>query len=238
MMSDKINDTTGIIITIDGPAGAGKSTVAKRLAAELEIEYLDTGAMYRAVALLGIRQGINWDAPEELARLAGRHKIRSCRGRTYLDDEDVTDAVRLQEVTKQTRFAANNPAIRQMMVQLQRETAAIANCVTEGRDQGTVVFPDAFCKFYLTATPEERASRRQKELEQRGETVDFQELMEQINRRDQSDSNRAVGPLREPEYAVRINSDNRSVEDIVASMKQVVLTRLEQKNILNKKNGF
>ena len=161
---------TKMIITIDGPAGAGKSTVAKQLATTLGFDYLDTGAMYRAVALAGIRKNVDWAKPDELVAIVERMQIRVEAGRTFVDDEDVSDAVRSAEVTEKTRFAANNPAIRAIMVRWQRQVAQekIAqgkNIVTEGRDQGTAVFPDAECKIYLTATPEERARRRVQEYE-------------------------------------------------------------------------
>ena len=149
-----------MIITIDGPAGAGKSTVAKRLAALLGFDYLDTGAMYRAVALFGLRKNVNWDKPAELVAIAEQMRLHVESGRTFVDGEDVSDAVRSANVTEKTRFAANHPTIRAIMVRWQLNATQGKNIVTEGRDQGTAVFPDAVCKIYLTATPEERARRR------------------------------------------------------------------------------
>ena len=138
-----------MIITIDGPAGAGKSTVAKQLAATLGFDYLDTGAMYRAVAHCGIRKNVDWDKPDALVALAGQMQICVESGRTFVDGEDVSDAVRSAEVTEKTRFAANNPAIREIMVRRQQQiaqekNAQAKNIVTEGRDQGTAVFPDCW----------------------------------------------------------------------------------------------
>lgn len=216
-----------MIITIDGPAGAGKSTVAKQLAATLGFDYLDTGAMYRAVALCGIRKNVDWDKPDALVALAGQMQIRVESGRTFVNDEDVSDAVRSAEVTEKTRFAANNPAIREILVRRQQQIAQEKNAqaksiVTEGRDQGTAVFPDAECKIYLTATPEERARRRMQEFEQRGETVDYGEILRQINSRDTSDMSREVGPLCEPPDASRLVTDGMSIDQVVAKLVAIV----------------
>ena len=161
----------GMIVTIDGPAGAGKSTVARALARRLGYCYLDTGAMYRAVALAGLQAGVDWNRPEQLAELAPTLDLRVSGERIYLQGEDVTDAVRTQAVTSVTRHAANHPQVRAHLVRLQRAVAAGQDIVTEGRDQGTVVFPQAECKIFLTASPEERARRRQRDLQQRGESA-------------------------------------------------------------------
>ena len=211
-----------MIITIDGPAGAGKSTVAKQLAATLCFDYLDTGAMYRAVALCGIRKNIDWDKPAELVAIAEQMQIHVEAGRTLVDHEDISDAVRSAEVTEKTRFAANNPAIRAIMVRWQQQVAEDKNIVTEGRDQGTAVFPNAECKFYLTATPEERARRRMNEFEQRGENADYAEILQQINSRDASDMARKVGPLCEPPDATRVVTDGMTIEQVVAKLVSVV----------------
>lgn len=216
-----------MIITIDGPAGAGKSTVAKRLAATLGFDDLDTGAMYRAVALCGIRKKVDWNDPVALVAIAERMHIRVETGRTFVDDEDVSDAVRSTEVTEKTRFAAGNPDVRAIMVRRQRQiaqekTSSGKGVVTEGRDQGTAVFPDAECKIYLVATPEERAKRRRQEFEQRGETVDYDEILRQINRRDASDMAREVGPLREPHDAIRVVTDGMTVDQVVARLVKIV----------------
>ncbi|RMF98203.1 MAG: (d)CMP kinase, partial [Planctomycetota bacterium] len=144
-----------MIVTIDGPAGAGKSTVAKRTARRLGFDYLDTGAMYRAVALAGIRAGVDWNVPEQLEALLPNLDIRFDGERVLLNGEDVSEAVRTPEVTAVTRFAADNPTIRAELVRRQQEIGATRNLVTEGRDQGTVVFPHAECKIYLWASPEE-----------------------------------------------------------------------------------
>ena len=203
-----------MIITIDGPAGAGKSTVAKKVAAILGFEYLDTGAMYRAVALIGLEKNIDWDRPEELTRLAKSLHFQAESGRTIVDARDVTDLVRSPEVTAQTRFAANNPDIRALLVQWQRQMAEGRNIVTEGRDQGSAVFPDAEYKFYLDATVEERARRRIEEFRRRGEAFQENEIMEQISLRDHQDSQRKVGPLKVPENAIRIDTDGLDIDAV------------------------
>ena len=211
-----------MIITIDGPAGAGKSTVAQRLAALLGFDYLDTGAMYRAVALCGLRKNVNWDKPDELVAIAEQMQIRVESGRTFVDGEDVSNAVRSADVTEKTRFAANNPSIRAIMVRWQQAVAQDKDIVTEGRDQGTAVFPDTECKIYLTATPEERTRRRVQEYEQRGEKADFDEILRQINRRDADDMSRDVGPLCEPPDAVRVVTDGMTIDQVVAKLAEIV----------------
>ena len=211
-----------MIITIDGPAGAGKSTVAKRLAAMLGFDYLDTGAMYRAVALCGLRNRVHWDNPAELAAVAEQMQLRIESGQTFVDGEEVSDAIRSADVTEKTRFAANNPAIRAMMVRRQQQAARGKNIVTEGRDQGTAVFPDAQCKIYLTATPEERARRRVREYGQRGVPADYAEILRQINQRDAGDMAREVGPLCEPADAIRVVTDGMTIDQVVAQLAGIV----------------
>lgn len=225
-------------ITIDGPAGSGKSTVAKLLAARLskttgiEFEYLDTGSMYRSIALLGIRHKTDWQHPENLVALAQNACVTVDAGRTFLDGEDVTELVRQPKITEKTRFAADNPDIRELMVRCQRETAnryAQNNkgLVTEGRDQGTVVFPDSLCKFFVTATPRERARRRCGELEKHGIAADFDQVLEDIQARDRRDSVRQVGPLRQAEDAIEILTDGMEINAVVDLLIQNVLKRLE-----------
>jgi cytidylate kinase len=211
-----------MIITIDGPAGAGKSTVARALARRLGYRYLDTGAMYRTVALAGLRRGVDWQRPEEIARLAGQLTIEVRDAQIFLDGEDVTDEIRSSEVTAVTRFAADNPEVRAHLVQLQRQVAAQQQVVTEGRDQGTVVFPDAGCKIFLTASPEVRAQRRVTDFDARGETRCFDEVLREINRRDTGDATRAVGPLVRAPDAIEVSTDGLTIDQVVDRLEAIV----------------
>jgi cytidylate kinase len=204
-----------MIITIDGPAGAGKSTVARAVARRLRFRYLDTGAMYRAVALAGLCGGVDWGRPDELAGLARQLDLRLCGERIYLEGEDVSEAVRSSEVTAVTCYAADNPRVREHLVLLQRAAAVGADIVTEGRDQGTVVFPDAACKIFLTAGAAERARRRLADLRLQGESATFEEVLAAQERRDREDAARPVGPLLRAPDAVEVASDGLSVDEVV-----------------------
>lgn len=211
-----------MIITIDGPAGAGKSTVARALARRLGFRYLDTGAMYRAVALAGLRRGLEWGRSESLAELARQLTIELDEDRVVLDGEDVTDEIRTLEVTAVTRHAADNPQVREHLVTLQRAVAAGQDVVTEGRDQGSIVFPDAECKIFLTASPDQRARRRLGDLEARGEAKPLDEVLGDLNRRDQEDASRPVGALVRPSDAVEVDTDGLSVDEVVDRLESLV----------------
>jgi CMP/dCMP kinase len=211
-----------MIITIDGPAGAGKSTVARALAHRLGFRFLDTGAMYRAVALAALRRGLDWDAPDDLARLARKLDIRIFGERILLDGEDVTEAVRTSEVTAVTRYAADNPQVREVLVELQHKLAGDDDVVTEGRDQGTVAFPDAACKIFLTASPAERARRRLLDLQTQGEPVTLDQVLAAQDRRDREDAARAVGPLTPAADAVEVCTDGMTVEEVVVKLQSLI----------------
>jgi cytidylate kinase len=214
-----------MIVTIDGPAGAGKSTVARALAWRLGFRYLDTGAMYRAVALAGLRYGVDWTRPGELADLAGRLDLRASHERVYLAGEDVTDAVRSSEVTAVTRYAADNPRVRQQLVLLQRAAAAEMDIVTEGRDQGTLVFPDAACKIFLTASAAERARRRLADLQSRGEAATPDEVLAAQEQRDREDAARPLGALVRAADAVEVATDGLSIDQVVDRLEAIVRAR-------------
>ena len=216
---------TGMIITLDGPAGAGKSSTARALAERLGYRFLDTGAMYRAIALAAIRRNISWEDSDGLAELVRHVRFEPQGERIFLDEEDVTDAIRSAEVTSTVHYVADHPAVREHLVEQQRQLATGKNIVCEGRDQGTVVFPDAECKIYLTATPAERARRRLAELEKRGESVAFETLLAQQNERDQRDRNRPVGRLTRAEDAVEIVSDGLSQDDVIDRIEAIVRER-------------
>lgn len=219
-----------MIITLDGPAGAGKSTIARMLAARLRFAFLDTGAMYRAVTLAALRNNGPWDDPDALAELSRSCRIDFAEGRLLLNDEDVSDQIRTAQVTEHIRYLADNAAVREQMVALQRAAADGKEMVTEGRDQGTVAFPNAACKIFLTASPEERAKRRAAELTSRGEQVSIDEVLEQQNERDARDSSREVGRLEPATDAIHVNTDGMSPEEVVERLVQIVNERAQQIN--------
>jgi cytidylate kinase len=215
-----------MIITIDGPAGAGKSSVAKALARRLGFRFLDTGAMYRAVALAGLKRGLDWDVPKDLALMAEKLDLKLVDERIFLDGLDVTDAVRTLEVTAVTRYAADNPQVREHLVKLQREWADKDNVVTEGRDQGTVAFPNAECKIFLTASPEERARRRLADLQSQGEPVTLEQVLVAQQRRDREDAVRPVGPLAPANDALEVWTDGMTLHEVVNRLEQIVKEKL------------
>src|SRR5919201_384690 len=176
-----------MIVTIDGPAGAGKSSTAKGLAPRLGFEFLDTGAMYRAVSLAALRAGVDWADEPALARLVEQIRIEMPPGRVLLDGEDVSELIRTPEVTRGSSVVAAVPAVRRRLVEVQRAIAAGRDMVCEGRDQGTVAFPDAGRKFFLTADAEERLRRRLKEMADKGDVVDPEALRQALEERDRRD---------------------------------------------------
>jgi cytidylate kinase/pantoate ligase/cytidylate kinase len=214
-----------MIVTIDGPAGAGKSTVARALADRLGFRFLDTGAMYRVVALAAARRNVDWEDAAALAELAHRIEIRFDGDRVFLDGRDVTREIRSSQITAHVRPVADNPGVRQRLVDLQRRIGDEGDLVTEGRDQGTVAFPHAQCKIFLTASAEERARRRVNELLQRGETTTVQEVLAQQNMRDQQDSRRPVGALIRAADAVQVSTDGMSQEQVVERLVDLVRRR-------------
>ncbi len=208
----------GTVITIDGPAGSGKSTIARKLAKTLGARFLDTGAMYRAVTLAAVRDRIELEDEAALASVIDEHKFDFKEDgvimRVSIDGEDVTERIREPELTAKVKYAAGAPAVREKLVDMQREYAErLETVVTEGRDQGTAVFPDADFKFYLNADVNERAERRRLQLEQEGKNIDFERLCEDILQRDESDMNRSIGPLIKAEDAVEVDTTNMSIEE-------------------------
>jgi len=207
-----------LIVAIDGPAGSGKSTVSKLIAARLGLLYIDTGAMYRALTLKAMRNGIVLEDEKALTRLAESTKIEleESEGlKVFLDGEDVSIPIRTPEVTANVKYIARTPGVRQQMVKLQRMLGARSGGVLEGRDIGTVVFPDAGFKFYLDANPEIRAKRRYKDLAELGARQDVEKIKKDIVERDTSDINRSVGALKKAADAIYIDTTDLSIEEVV-----------------------
>jgi len=209
----------GLLITIDGPAGAGKSTIAKRLAASLGYLYLDTGAMYRSVALAAKRKGISFQDEEALARLAQEMDLRlepSGDGvRVLLEGEDVSEAIRTPEIDRLSSLVAQVPGVRAALSARQKELGQEGGVVAEGRDMGSFVFPEADLKFFLTATPEVRAKRRLAQLESKGLKADYEKILADIIERDKRDRERKIAPLVVPEGAIVIDTSDKTPQEVL-----------------------
>ena len=211
-----------MIVAIDGPAGAGKSSVSRSLAQRLGFQFLDTGAMYRAVALAALERGLGDGDEAEIASITERLQLDFSGDRVLLDGRDVTAEIRTSRVSAAVYLAADNPQVREKMVNLQRIIAGERDTVTEGRDQGTVAFPHAQCKIFLTATPQERARRRHAELEARGEEISLKEVLAQNAARDLRDSTRSVGRLVKAEEAVELYTDGMTTEQVIDRLEEIV----------------
>ena len=215
-----------MIVTIDGPAGTGKSTVAKTLASRLGFEFLNTGAMYRAVAYACLQRELDLADVAAVGQVAPTLEIAFTKSRLILDGHDVTEAIHGQEVTLGASVVAANPLVRGCLVALQQAAARGTSLVTEGRDQGTVVFPEAECKFFLTASPVERAKRRQRELQAKGEILPLEDLLSQQALRDERDQTRACSPLQPAEDAILIDTTAMSLEEVTGYLESLVHRRL------------
>ena len=214
-----------MIVTIDGPAGAGKSTVARLLAEKLGFDFLDTGAMYRCVALQGIRQEVDLSDEDKLAEIARTLVLEFDGATVLLGGEDVTAEIRTPEITSLIHYAADNLQVREAMVSLQRKLALEDDVVTEGRDQGTVAFPEAECKIFLSASAEERARRRVEQMRQSGEDASIEEVLEQQNLRDQQDEAREVGGLKAADDALHVITDGMRPFEVVEHLERLVRLR-------------
>jgi len=215
------------VVAIDGPAGAGKSTVARRLSARLEFTLVDTGALYRAVALAARRAGVPWDDGDGVTSVAKRLVSsrtlvlvpdRDTGLRVLLDAADVSDAIRAPDMGMGASRVSAIPGVREALFMLQRLSGEQGGVVLEGRDIGTVVFPDAEVKFFLTASPEVRARRRYEELLGRGQNVSYEATLEEVRSRDQKDTMRAIAPLKQADDAVVIDSSGLTIDEVVEAM--------------------
>lgn len=218
-----------MIITIDGPAGSGKSTAARKLAARLGIAYLDTGAMYRAVALRALKLGLRLNDAAGLIECATGARIEVMCGPTHsrvlLDGNDVTEDIRSMAVNGATGFVAREQRIRDLLVQRQREIGEeLGSLVTEGRDQGSVVFPHADLKFFLDASVERRAERRFQEMTADGESVTYEEILNNLKERDGNDAHQWA-PLLEPESAIHLDTTQLTIHEVVERMLEEVRRR-------------
>jgi cytidylate kinase len=211
------------IITIDGPAASGKSTVARLLAKRLGASFLDTGSMYRAVTLAAMESGIDLAKEEKILDIVQRTKfsftINNSIMAVEIDGKDITELIRDQNVTSNARYIASAPQVREELVQMQRQFASQHKAiVTEGRDQGTVAFPNADIKFFLNAQPVERAKRRLAELKAKGVDGNLEHLQQSIEKRDKSDMERNVGPLKPADDAILIDTTSLDIEQVVETL--------------------
>jgi len=224
-----------IIVALDGPAGAGKSTVAKLVAARVGLSLVDTGAIYRTLALCALRGGVSVDDGAALGGVAAtlparlRFQVQDGQNRVLLDREDVSTEIRTPAVSAAASSVARHPEVRSALLELQRALGRLGKgSVLEGRDIGTVVFPDADVKAFVTAAPEERARRRLAELAARGDSADYQTVLDEIVARDKQDEERPVAPLKAAPDAVRVDTTGKSLEQVtdeIVALVEAALTR-------------
>ena len=216
-----------MIITIDGPAGAGKSSAARMLARRLGFDFLDTGAMYRAVTLAGLRGRRDLVREDHLVLLLASVQIEMPPGQVLLNGEDISGLIRTPEITSASGAVASSPAVRAKLVQWQREIATGRCIVCEGRDQGTIVFPQAHCKFFLVADPAERARRRHRELQAKGQAATLDEILQAQQARDARDAARDIAPMKPADDAVLLDSTHLTLEEVVERMHREIMKRKE-----------
>ena len=220
------------IVAVDGPAGSGKGTVTKKIAQKLDFINLDTGATYRCLALEVLRKGIDLNNEEKIIELANNIDIKIDSTKegdiVYLNGEDVTKKIRQENVTKIVSQVSAIIPVRTKMVELQRNLSKGKKVIVEGRDIGTVVFPNANLKIYLDASSEVRAKRRQKQNEENGITSNYEEVLKQIIQRDNNDKNKKVGALKKADDAILIDTSEMTIEEVVDTIEKLILTR--QKN--------
>ena len=213
------------VITIDGPAGAGKSSIAKRAAKELGIQYLDTGAIYRAIGLILNAAEVKPDNEEILREALGKIRVELRNGRVFVNDFDVSGEIRTPEADEMSSVYSALPAVRQALLGLQQEQPKHGSIIAEGRDVGSVVFPDALVKFYMTASPEARARRRYAERISKGKSANYDEILAAIIERDKHDSTREAAPLKVPEGAIFLDTSDMTEDEVL----DFVLGRVREK---------
>ena len=220
-----------MIVTIDGPAGAGKSTVTRKLAQEIGFQHLDTGAMYRAVTWQAVQNGVDFDDEFALQQVATNLILVFDADRVIIGGKDVSEAIRTPEITRQVVKVADAVSVRSQLVDLQRRIASSGNFVCEGRDQGTVAFPDAFCKVFLTASANSRAKRRSEQLQAAGHFVDFDQIVREQETRDIQDRNREIGRLQKASDAIEVNTDQLTIDEVVAKLAKIVRDRMAARQL-------
>lgn len=219
-------------IAIDGPSGAGKSTIAKAAAKKLGYIYVDTGALYRSVALNALRSGVNDTKNEDevVATLSNLNvSLRFLNGeqRVFIGDDDVSEAIRQNEVSMAASNVSAIPKVREFLFSLQKDIASKNNCIMDGRDMGTVVLPDAKIKIFLTASPEARADRRFNELIKKGQQIDYDTVLKEIKERDWQDSHREIAPLKKADDAVLVDTTGYKLEEAVEAVMNVIANKLK-----------
>lgn len=212
----------GKVVAIDGPAGSGKGTVAKTLAKLCNLTYIDTGAMYRAIAYLSLKNNINITEEEKIVDMARSSKIDFIDGKTYLNGIDVSEDIRTMEVTRIVSPISSIVKLREILVDLQRKMAEGKDVIMEGRDITTVVFPNADYKFYLDASVTERANRRFKENTLKGMNVSYEEILENIKKRDYNDMHKEVGALTRTKDSIYIDSTNLTIDEVIDKMRKII----------------
>lgn len=214
--------TQTIKIAIDGPSGAGKSTISRELARRLGFDYIDTGAMYRAVGYKMRQNGISADDEQAIAQMLANTDLDYRSGIIYLDGENVEKKIRTRDIAMAASECSALPVVREKLIALQRKIGRRRSCILDGRDIGTNVFRDAQFKFFLTASSEERAARRFRDLKQAGDLTDYDSLLEEIKTRDYDDSHRMTDPLRKADDAIEIDSTNMTIDEVVDIMWHII----------------
>lgn len=210
------------IVAIDGPAGSGKGTVAKILAGICNLVYIDTGAMYRAIAYLTLKNNIDISDEDKIVELAKNSNIEFIDDKVFINGEDITKEIRTMEVTRIVSPVSSIVKLREILVDMQREMAGNSNVIMEGRDITTVVFPNATYKFYLDASVDERASRRFKENKEKGIEATYEEIKENISKRDYNDMHKEVGSLMRTDDQIYIDSTNLTIDEVVEKMRKII----------------